>query len=42
LLQIGVGHDDQVVLRAAGRLHALAVLRPGFIDVLGDRGRADE
>ena len=27
LIQLGVGHDDEVVLRAAGRLHALAVLR---------------
>ena len=42
LIQIGVGHDDQVILRAAGRLHAFAVLRAGFVDVLGDAGRADE
>src|SRR5207302_4978796 len=25
LLQVGVGHDDQVILRAAGRLDAFAV-----------------
>ena len=27
LIQVGIGHDDEMVLRAAGRLHALAVRR---------------
>ncbi len=31
-----------MVLRAAERLHALAGLRPGLVDVAGDRRRADE
>ncbi len=42
LVEVGIGHDDQMVLRPAGRLHALAVLRAGLVDVLGDRRRADE
>ena len=42
LVEIGVGHHDQVVLRAAERLHALAVPRAVRIDVLGDGRRADE
>ena len=42
LVEIGVGHDDHVVLRAAEGLHALAVLCAGGVDVLGDGGRADE
>ncbi len=42
LIEIGVGHDDEVVFRAAGGLHALAVARAGFVNVLGDVGRADE
>ena len=42
LVEIGVGHHHHVVLGAAQRLHALAVLRGGRVDVLGDRGRADE
>ena len=33
---------DRVVLRAAQRLHALAVARARLVDVLGDRRRADE
>ena len=42
LLEVGVGHDDHVVLRAAERLHAFAVPRSFGIDVLGDGRRADE
>ena len=41
-LRIGIGHHHHVILRAAERLHALAVLRGRFVDVLGDRRRADE
>ena len=41
-VDVGVGEDDHVVLRPAERLHALAVLRPGLVDVARDRGRADE
>ena len=42
LLDVGVGHHHHVVLRAAQRLHALAVVRAGLVDVLGDRGRSDK
>ncbi len=42
ILGVGVGHHDHVVLRAAQRLHALAVRRGRAIDVFGDRRRADE
>ncbi len=42
LIEIGVGHDDHVILRAAESLHALAVLCAGGVDVLGDGGGADE
>ncbi len=42
LIDVGVGHDDQVVLRAAGRLDPFAVGRAGLVDVLGDAGGADE
>ena len=41
-VEVGVGHDDGVVLRAAERLHALAVRRGGRVDVFRDRRRADE
>jgi non-ribosomal peptide synthetase component F len=34
LIQIGVGHDDAVVL--AHRLHTLAVAGAAFIDIVGD------
>ena len=36
------GQDDHVVLGAAERLHALAVLRARLVDVAGDRRGADE
>ena len=42
LIEVGVGHDDHVVLRAAQRLHPLAGGRAARIDVLGDRRRPDE
>ena len=35
LIQIGIGHDDEMVFRPAGGLHSLAVARAGFINVLG-------
>ena len=41
-VQVGVGQDHHVVLGAAQGLHALAVRGAGGVDVLGDRGRADE
>ena len=41
-IQVGVGQDDHVVLRAAERLHALAVPRAGLVDVPRDRRRPDE
>jgi hypothetical protein len=36
-VDVGVGQDDHVVLGAAERLHALAVLRSGLVDVARDR-----
>ena len=42
LVDVGVGHDDHVVLGAAQRLAALAGARRGLVDVAGDRRRADE
>ena len=42
LVEVGVGHHDQVVLGPARRLHPLAVPRPGLVDVPGHRRRADE
>ena len=42
LVHVGVGHDDHVVLGAAEALRALARRRGAGIDVLGDRGGADE
>ena len=41
-VDVGVGQHDHVVLRAAERLHALAVRGAGHVDVARDRGRADE
>ena len=41
-VQLGIGHDDQVVLRPAGRLHALAVVGRRFVHVPGNRCRADK
>ena len=42
LVEVGVGHDDAVVLGAAERLDALVVRRAARVDVLRDVGRADE
>ena len=42
LVDVGVGHDDHVVLGAAERLDALPVSGAGPVDIFGDRGRADE
>jgi hypothetical protein len=39
---VRVGHHDGVVLRAAQGLDSLAVFRAAPVDVLGDRGGADE
>ena len=39
---VGIREHDRVVLRAAQRLHALAVRRACLVDVLCDRRRADE
>jgi hypothetical protein len=41
-VEVGVGEDHHVVLGAAERLDALAVLAGFLVDVPGDRGRADE
>ncbi len=42
IVDVGIGHDDRMVLRAAERLHALAVGRGGPVDVFGHWRRADE
>ena len=42
LVEVGVGHDDQMVLGPAGRLNPLAVPRAGLVDVPRHRRRADE
>ncbi len=42
LIKVGIGHDDQMVLRPAGRLDPLAVARAGLVDVPGHGRRADE
>ncbi len=42
LVQVGVGHDDHVVLGTAETLRALSGRGGAFIDVLRDRGRADK
>jgi hypothetical protein len=39
---VGVGHDDHVVLGACQRLNAFAMSGGGDIDVTGDGRRADE
>ena len=41
-VEVGVGQHDRVVLRAAERLHPLAVRGAALVDVLRDRRRADE
>ena len=42
LVEVGVGHHDHVILRAAEALRALAVGRGARVDVLRDVGAADE
>ena len=42
LVEIGVGHDDAVIFRAAHRLDALSGGDAAIIDIMGDVGRADE
>ena len=42
LLDVGIGHHDHMVLGPAQRLDAFAVAGAGFVDVLGNRGRADK
>ena len=41
-LDVRVGHDDRMVIRAAQGLDALAVRDAGVLDDVGDRGGADE
>ena len=41
-VQVGVGQDHRVVLGPAEGLHPLAVRGAGLVDVLRDRGGADE
>ena len=41
-LEVRIRQHHRVVLRAAQRLHALAGLRRGLVDVPGDRGGSDE
>ncbi len=42
LIEVGIGHDDQMILRPAGGLNALAVAGAGFVNILGDGSRSDE
>src|SRR3546814_7452391 len=42
LVEIGIGHDDAMVLRAAHRLDALSVRDAAVIDIMRDVRRADE
>src|SRR3546814_5244399 len=42
LVEIGIGHDDAVVLRAAHRLDALSVRDATVVDIMRDVRRADE
>ena len=42
LVEIGIGHDDAVVLRAAEGLDALRIRRAARVDILRDVGRSDE
>ncbi len=42
LVQIGVGHDDAVIFRAAHGLHALSSRDAAIIDIMSDVRRADE
>ena len=42
LIEVGIGHHDQMILRAAERLHAFATRRAGAINVFRNRRRADK
>jgi hypothetical protein len=42
LVDVGIGHHDHVVLGATQGLHALAVARTGFVNVVGNGGGAHE
>ena len=42
LVEIGIRHDDHVVLGAAEALGALAIHGSRAVDITGNRGRADE
>ena len=42
LVDVGIGHDHHVVLRAAQRLHTFAVARTSLVDVVGNGRGADE
>jgi hypothetical protein len=42
LIQVGVRHDDHMILGAPQGLYALSRRRTAPVDVLGDRRRADE
>ncbi len=42
MVEVGVGHDDHVVFRAAKALHALPVRAAASVDVFGDWRGADE
>src|SRR5207249_8275377 len=41
-IEIGIGHDDDEVLRAAERLDTFTGVRCALVDMLRDRRRADE
>ena len=42
LVEVGIGHDDEMVFGAAGSLHALAVFGAGFVNVFRNSRRAYE
>src|SRR3546814_15234494 len=42
LIEVGVGHDDAMILRAAHGLYALARLNAAPVDIMRDVGRTDE
>ena len=42
LVEVGIGHDDAVVLGAAEGLHALPVRGAARVDILRDIARSDE
>src|SRR3546814_4017505 len=42
LIDVGVGHDDAMILRAAHGLYALARINAAPVDIMRDVGRTDE